>query len=399
MPTVTMNTKPSGRRSASSLLAAAAIASLIPLTFAVMADRSGLSLFAEGPLSSGRSRILFAAASEKGDGAGAVTSASQLVRWAPLSRGSVSALGVAYELNGELQLAQNAFRVASSFGWRDEVAQTFAVRQALSNEEYELAAFRMEALLRAEPEGALTTAMLADVAATPLARQALAVRMGEDLEWTDNVLLGLDETPKEEIVARISLLDEARQQGYRPADRQARWETFALYEKDPSASWLLWQALFGPGELETAGMWDANFGVASSTGSGSSAPFEWHRLKASTAQVRQVEGGGGKRLEVVGVSYTPQDVAQQSVGVIPGRYVLAWQSSKEEEGRPDLHLSATCKSVGGTVTLGPIVPADGGFGRLLNVDRDCQMVTLRIFAPSGRPAPRWLEAPQMARID
>lgn len=400
MPTTTMSIPLNGKRPVlGRALGTAALAGLVLVTVIAMTDRVGASVMPSGPLSAGKARGVFAAANSAGDSDTSLAAGERMVRWAPVVRGSLSAYGVALGTAGYPDRAAEVLRAASSLGWRDEVAQAYASTQALVNGEVDLAAFRMEALLRSAPESQLTRQTLAQIMLDDGARLALARRMGEGVEWPANVLIGLRDRPAEEIAATAVLLAEARQFGFRADDRVARWETFAIYEENPRLAWALWLALNGEGGLARSGLWDDTFAVADKVGSGTSAPFEWRRATSTSANVNVGEVDGKPRVEVIGGGFSAQDISRQAIVLEPGRYVMSWSASSRIEGRPDLHLSAVCVTPNGSMTLGPIVPTEGKFGRLLEVGADCEVVQARIFAPSGDTTMRWLSDVQIASVD
>ena len=369
------------------------------LTIAATADRGGISAVDRWPFGISRAQLAVAAAVEREDGTAAIDAAKKLVAQAPLRRSNLSLLATAEQVAGNGQASADIFRAASALGWRDELAQGNAVNFALSNGEYAIAASRMEALVRAAPDSEISRQLLQLISSVPESRAALAAAMAAGDGWGDNVVNGLHQLPLEEAAARIPLIAEAYDAGFRPTTALARREAFRVYAENPLLGWAVWNALAGPGEMSDAGIWNTDFSTMSEGAFAGQSPFEWARARQTTQTLRPEQVEGKSRLIVTGRALSAENVAQQRVALSAGRYALAWEASAATAGRPDLLLSADCAAPPGALEMGSAVFDNGSFYRLLTVPASCTLVELRVFAPSDGGAERWIGAPRILPID
>ncbi|MEZ5682129.1 MAG: hypothetical protein R3E14_12640 [Erythrobacter sp.] len=377
----------------------AGLASAAALTGVAAADRGGVSVVRQWPFGIGKARSDVAAAIEDSDGAKALDAGKRLVSQAPLRRSNLSLLATAYLLAGNAQTSADTFRVASSLGWRDELAQGNAVSLALSNGEYAIAASRMEALVRAEPQSQVARQLLIVISEVPASRAALGAAMAAGAGWGDNLVSGLHELPVEEIAARIPILRDAYASGFRATELLARRETDRIYTTNPALGWDVWTALSGPGGIETAGLWDADFTTIEESAFAGRAPFEWRREKRTTQTLSVKEDEGQVLLTVRGRNFSAENIVNQHVRLAPGRYLLGWAASAASSDRPDLLLSADCAQPARTMELGPAIREQGSFYRLLVVARGCDLTQVRVFAPTGGTADRWIANPRVLPIN
>lgn len=377
----------------------ATLTALAGLTIALGADRSGQSLVGWGPAALAKSRIAATRQIEAGDGAAAVEPARALAQAAPLRPGSLSLLGLAHGVAGDADASNRAMQAASGLGWRDEMAQGWAVRQALAAGEPSIAAQRMEALLRARPDGEMTALMLTELAADGAARGRLAAAMaaakGED--WTERVALGGGDAGGTDLAAaaladRLALLREARVAGYRARGDTVAQAVGGLGRNDLRAALAWLDALQGPGGLAKTGLWDRHFGAIA--GKAPRTPFGWTRSDTATAQLKvEADAAGTPRLIVSGLGLRPDYVAGITTVVAPGRYRLSWLSARQGDAVPDLTLDAVCAQPAKALEIGRLELTENGFARSIRVSKDCAAIRLRLFAPASGSERRWLAEP------
>ena len=380
-----------------SLLAGLAAAAV--LTVAAMTDRAGISVTQQWPYAIANARSEVASAIEDGEGSAALEAAERLVLNAPLRRSNLSLLATAHQLAGNAQASADIFRIASSLGWRDLLAQGNAVQLALANGEYDIAASRMEALVRAEPRSPVTRQLLVVIADVPDSRRALGAAMAAGEGWGDNLIIGLHELPEDEIAARLPILRSASSNDFRPTELFARRETDRIYAVNPLLGWEVWTAVSGPGAVDETGLWDADFSTIKESSFGGRAPFEWRRERRTTQTLGIAEEDGQIRLTVTGRNFAAENLTNQHVRLASGRYVLGWNSSAAVSGRPDLVLSADCALPTRPMELGPAVFEDGSFYRLFVVGPECMLTQIRVFAPSGVSDSRWIANPRVLPLD
>lgn len=92
----------------------------------------------------------------------------------PVSAQAVSILARAELYSGHPLQARKAFQVSGQLGWRDAMTQIYWLDQALQDNNFRVAAERLDALLRQTPDDENRERFIAAVTATPEGRSALA---------------------------------------------------------------------------------------------------------------------------------------------------------------------------------------------------------------------------------
>ncbi|AKM09225.1 hypothetical protein [Croceicoccus naphthovorans] len=305
----------------------------------------------------------------------------------PLQPGAMALAALALQAEGREAASGLVIRAAAMQGWRDPLAQSWAVQQALVSGHPNIAAERMEALLRAAPESALAAPVLASVTADGDARRALAKRMTIGEPWSDAVLPMLAEQGSPGLVP---LAREARRSGYLPARAGLVDAVGRAAQRDPALGQDLLAALAGPRDLARTGLWDAAF-AAVKLPRDQVTPFEWARMPAAGVALSSAKG----RLNVKRTAHTPAHVAAITAVVAPGRYRLTWHAS----GNEPLSLHAVCAFPARALENARIQQHADEFARTITVPEDCRAVRIRVFAPSSGPSQSWLSQPSIERID
>ncbi|MBX7540895.1 hypothetical protein [Qipengyuania sphaerica] len=362
-----------------------AVAALLTVLVLVTGlDRAGAPMPGMGPFSqSYRARVL---AAQLEDSQPASEQARQLVRYAPLRQGHLSLLALSLAYDGEEDAASQALAAALAAGWRDTRAQGLAVEQAIRGKEYAIAAQRIEALLRSDPDGDVTRAALALVAADAPSREALAGAMARNEPWATAALGGaatLDAGPLQD---RLALIDAAREKGYRPDQLGARRFAQRLFERDPAAASSAWTALLGPGERASTGLWQGGFAGLADAELRTRGPFEWRRIPGSPLKI----GTEGEALMIDGRASAADTVAIQHLMIEPGAYALAWRTAERARGEPAITLTLQCPASPASMRQGPVLEIEGQFARSVEVMTPCA-AALRVMSMSGKSGERRLE--------
>lgn len=122
------------------------------------------------------------------NGREAIAAARAAVMADPADHRSAALLGAAYLAAGMQVPADRAFRTAARFGWRDPLTQLYLMEQALAVGATELAALRLDAVLRQNPHLPLRDMVLAKFEATDHGRTALAHRLALRPAWANQFM-------------------------------------------------------------------------------------------------------------------------------------------------------------------------------------------------------------------
>ncbi|WP_114521334.1 hypothetical protein [Altererythrobacter sp. ZODW24] len=258
----------------------------------------------------------------------AEATASAAVRRSPLEPARSGALGTARLALGKRGPADQAFRVSGGLGWHDPLTQLYWLQVALDRGEYDIAAERLDALMRDNPAEARRPELFAGLSATAAGQRALASRLKAAPSWRDAYFLPAAETPVSELRARAAVLRQLDDKpvlgckaGAPLADRMVRSGEPALgasiwREQCPEADDGL---LFDPG-LSRAGVRRLS-------------PFAWVKYGDGVSDSHN----GGVTLDTA-VSFTRR-FASQLIVLEPGNYTLAW-SAADESGEPSDRIVA-----------------------------------------------------------
>ncbi|HWU03117.1 MAG TPA: hypothetical protein VN222_10295 [Novosphingobium sp.] len=104
--------------------------------------------------------------------------------------------------------ANQAFRLAAQLGWRDRLTQLYWLNQALELGDMRVAALRLDALLRQEPERAADEPAVTYLESLPDGRAQWVARMAERPNWLLPYALQADKLPLAEVVLRAQTLRE-----------------------------------------------------------------------------------------------------------------------------------------------------------------------------------------------
>ena len=135
------------------------------------------------------------------------------LRDAPTDPQSAAMLGAGLLANGDQTKADRAFRVAGRLGWRVPITQSYWLGKALSVSDYELAALRLDALLRQQPNLLSQRQLLDPLERNPTGRAALIRRMALKPEWLPVYASNVTSSPADVMLQRSEVLEEAARKG------------------------------------------------------------------------------------------------------------------------------------------------------------------------------------------
>lgn len=148
-----------------------ALARLVPRPFAAEAHRASAA------------QALLA-----GHGEQAIEAARRAVGADPVYPRSTALLGAAHLAVRHPAPADRAFRIAARMGWRDPLTQIYLMDRALTAGQPELAALRLDAVLRHDPGFALRDMLIARLLDSPGGQAALASRLVLRPAWAPSFM-------------------------------------------------------------------------------------------------------------------------------------------------------------------------------------------------------------------
>ncbi len=255
----------------------------------------------------------------------ALVSARRAVAADPLDPAASALLGGAQLMLGREHQAEQAFRVAARFGWRDAMTQAYWFEAAMQAGDLPRAVDRADALLRAHPNQAVAERVLPPLEATAAGRRALVRRMADRPQWIDGYLeVPADATPAL-IARRNATLLALAQRGTRlGCERVAGFVAQAAARGPRAAAEQVWVA-HCPGARPVAGLADGEFDRFDRE---AAAAFGWKAVASGDVGLRMVEGGAGRRsLAARNSAAVSRMVLRQSLALPPGAYRLTVRSA------------------------------------------------------------------------
>lgn len=296
-----------------------AIARYVPAAFAAQAHRSRAA-----EALSGEDRLA------------ALELARDAVRSDPADWRASGLLGGALLAAGSPLSADRAFRVAALFGWRDPLTQLHLMNAALKGSQPSLAAMRLDAVLRQDPDHPLRDMILARFESSADGRAALAARLELRPSWTSQFLGKGGKHDLETLRRRAAVLHPlaGRKWGcdpIAPLVLQLVEAGDAITAKD------LWLAHC---PAASPGIADGRFTAIATTRQ--AVPFEWNVQSAGDISVhRATDRSGGIRARITAAS--SRLTAWQLLTLGPGRYRLGWTALSEGRPAPETAtFSLTC---------------------------------------------------------
>ena len=375
------------------LVAAAAL-------FAVVALGSGADRLSAGqPELAHKVPALFAAEATRTAGAealagGQAVAAAQIgaraLDSAPTDPQSAALFGAGQLASGNRVTAERAFRIAGQLGWRVPITQSYWMGQALTAGNYDIAALRLDALLRQQPALLRQRQLTDPMERNPAGRTALIKRMALAPVWLGYYASDVVDLPADVLLQRAAVLDEAARSGLIVGCAVIAPIASALaVVSQPRAGSGLWrqhcpaagQGLVSDEDLATLDI------------SAKPSAFTWELIGNGELSLSVLPSGDGhgQRLAIEGMADVPRAVLAQLVVLDPGRYVLSWRTG-DSQGRASDHIRAGLICAGDSPAwLTPTLDRTAGLWRAaVQVDGRClaQRLTFAAAPGAGRV---WLE--------
>lgn len=307
--------------------------SLALLAFGALSAMSGLDRMASRApaaallppfLRAQSARSSAAVAIARRDTSSAIVSARQAVAADPVNAASTALLGSAYLLDGQDGRAEQSFRIAARFGWREPATQLYWYDAALQADDLPRAAERADALLRTHYGLWSTEDVLKPLERTPAGRAALIRRMAERPEWL-TFYLRLERPDPDLLDRRSEVLAGLGRQGTSlGCDVVTPLVQTALDHGSRRQAERVWRA-HCPGATLDDGLTDGGFDhFEKMPGS----PFGWRAQLSGDVALRVVNrAGGGRALELRNDAPVSRLVLTQAISVAPGAYRLTGKST------------------------------------------------------------------------
>ncbi|MGH6785206.1 MAG: hypothetical protein ACREBO_00090 [Novosphingobium sp.] len=215
--------------------------------------------------------------------------AEMAVRGDPTDARGAGLLGAARRAGGDLRGAERAFRIAARFGWRDPLTQAYWYDEALARGDFDLAALRLDALLRSGSSTLSQEALVAPIQQSRFGRDALARRLALNPVWAERYLGPDADLERDPLLLRAEVVTAAGSLG---CNRTAPLTRILLDRGERAAAERVWRVNCSqaqPGGL----LADRDFRAAAR---GEDAPFGWRRLRDADvdASFAPLPGGGAE---------------------------------------------------------------------------------------------------------
>lgn len=273
------------------------------------------------------------------DYAKAETLAQAAIRAAPIEPESAALLGAARLGKGDAAGAQAAFLVAGRFGWRTPITQYYWMSEALAVGDYRVAAMRLDAMLRQQPQLVSSRELMAPMESSAAGRGALAERLVPGPAWLEPYAGAVFELSPEVVHLRADVLDDLARAG-RPVGcvRAGPLTTALVSAGDMPRAAAMWRAQCperGHGLIADADFAGLQVHAARS-------PFDWVVIGDSDVSLSLAPDGkgAGRYLVLASSASFPRKVLTQLVLLQPGAYRLSW-AARTEAGSPTTRVVPT----------------------------------------------------------
>ena len=370
------------------------------LLFAGLAAGSAADRLSAGnPVLAGKVPALFASEALRTLGAQALSEGKALdaadigkraIGNAPTDPQSTALFGAGKLAAGDRTLADRAFRVAGQLGWRVPITQSYWMGQALSAGKYDIAALRLDALLRQQPALLRQRQLIDPMERNPAGQAAMIARMRLNPAWLGFYAGDVFDLPSDVVLQRAAVLSQAARGGLvMGCDRIAPLAARLAVVGQARAGSGLWRQhcpAAGTGLVSDERLTTLDL-TAKPTA------FGWTLVGNGELSLAVLPSGDGqgKRLLIEGMADVPRTVLTQLVVLDPGSYLLSWRAGNAR-GQASDHILAGLACPGEfPVWANPVLDRAAGLWRTeLAVDARCpaQLLTFGAAPKSGQV---WLE--------
>lgn len=290
---------------------------------------------------------------------------AQAIARNPIDVALLSTYGLAKLNSGDYRAAQQAMLVAVQLGWRDTQTQGYFLQAALEGGDWENASYRLDAILRDDPQTPGAESMLANFETSPPGRKVLLDRLAARPDWLADTYLA--DAESEALLRRAPIVVALATHGLRlGCDAVAPLVMTLVNRQLYGAAWDVRAAHCESGRTGS-GVGDETFASVDFGAGGD--PLGWRLLPGSGITVVADLGGG---LVLTNEGLTAEQVLIKPVRLRPGKARIMLSGN----GTQRLAITLDC---GGSVSR----PAFGGdSGRVVAVP-DCPVQTMRVWLERG----------------
>ena len=300
----------------------------------------------------------------------------------PLDPGSAALLGAALYAQGHLARADDAFVVAGRLGWREPITQLYWMQIALNRGATEIAAQRLDAVLRQMPGFPQGDQLLGQFTNSEAGRRALAARLARRPAWLTTFIKPTARIDPGQLRERASVLGLLAPQALNCGEVATLIDRL-VQQGEVGQGLKMWRsACFverAPGLMPDPGFAGATLGEQRTL-------FDWNFPADANLSVELLPGAGGtQKLRARVTAASSRAVTQQLLALPPGGYRLSW-SANDDSGAPAARFAASLgcgtPQAGGTpATLVDLQQAR--FSVDLNADPGCPGQLLVLWLAPG----------------
>lgn len=268
----------------------------------------------------------------------ALRAAQAAVAHDPIDPDSVALLGSAYQLAGQTEAADRAFRVAALFGWRNLATQSYFFDVAIQRREFEVAANRVDAMMRTHPRLVDMQDMFDSFERDEAGRKVLADHLAQRPSWIEDYVKSAAATP-ETVAGRESVISLV------PASPPIGCGTIsplvnALVESGERADAVATWNRHCPSQPVAGPLGDPGFANVPLPGTPPT-PFTWSGRRSGDVAISNVSGGDGG-LKIRNSARAPRLVISQRVQIAPGPYKVDVKGIYQGQSRPGVIAAFGC---------------------------------------------------------
>ncbi len=296
----------------------------------------------------------------------------------PISAAPISLLGRSQLQAGQLEAANNTFKVTAQLGWRDAITQIYWLDQAMQAGDMKIAAERLDALLRQNPDDENRNKFLAIVSATPEGRAALAQRLKAVPTWTDVYVRDVKDLPTEDLAQRVDVVLRTGR-GVWPCSASSIITQKLIDSNMLAQAQSVWR---GNCLASNSLVFDGEFDQLDTTGT--TQGFDWEFSRRGDVDIAPTtDSAGNRRLDIEVTAPRTLPVLSQLVVLQAGTYRLTWRTPDT----PANAARAIMVSLSCGFNLGDAQPgeADGGAKdrhlKVFTVDSSCAARRLIFWLP------------------
>ena len=320
----------------------------------------------------------------KGDARGALAQGEAAIADSPVDPASTAIFGMARFAMGDRGGAERAFRIAGQLGWRDTFTQAYWLQRALETGNDRVAAMRLDALLRQNPELVAQQRLIDPLEGNPAGRAAMAERLLAAPNWLVPYATNLDQVPRTVLLNRAAVLGQlAARKAMVGCELAAPLVQRLVSEKAELEAASLWRQ-HCPGAAASA-IYDGNFAAAALDQDRSQ--FAWTFIGHSeTGLLLEPSGDGSAKFLVVETTAPrPKAIARQLLILPPGAYQLSWRVQDDRASAGLIVAALACDQVPSAWQPARFDPASRRWIVDLAVSRDCiaHWLNLGVSGKSG----------------